>query len=295
MRRRTWMPRRHSWTELNGTMSRRTNWRRPTSCAIPPRSSRRNSARSSTAAHMPRRRGRIVPRQRRVHRRRASSIMTVRRCSPSIAARKPIDGYIVPVPRTARADHQGPGRIAVASLASIADGWRYDKVTGFDDQRDDPIRRRPRLMSKKSDPERITLTFDLHDLPTAQHRAGLAGLILQIDSMGPDGSNGIRERIPDIEELTPTSATITFTRDSMQGVFDDLYAAEHGRDRRVCRSGPGRPNRSRRRRPREEGPQDGKRPSKSVPSSTTSYSPWLPACTGTSSRTLVLGSRSGDR
>lgn len=81
-------------------------------------------------------------------------------------------------------------------------------------------------MSKKPAPERITLTFDLLDLPTAQHRAGLAGLILQIDSMGEEGNRRSPKLIPEIEKLTTTSATIAFTRDSMQGVFDDLYAAK---------------------------------------------------------------------
>ena len=83
-------------------------------------------------------------------------------------------------------------------------------------------------MSKKPEPEQITLTFDLHDLPTAQHRAGLAGLILQIDSMGEKGNRRPKKNIPVIDEakLTSTSATIAFTRDSMQGVFDDLYAAK---------------------------------------------------------------------
>ena len=42
-------------------------------------------------------------------------------------------------------------------------------------------------MSKKTQIEEVTLTFDLHELPTAQHRAGLAGLIFQIDAMGPNG------------------------------------------------------------------------------------------------------------
>ena len=81
-------------------------------------------------------------------------------------------------------------------------------------------------MSKKTPPERIALTFDLHDLPTAQHRAGLAGLILQIDAMGPDGYSKDPKSIPVIEVLAATSATIAFTRDSMQGVFDELYAAK---------------------------------------------------------------------
>lgn len=81
-------------------------------------------------------------------------------------------------------------------------------------------------MSKKPEPEQITLTFDLYDLPTAQHRAGLAGLVLQIDSMGQDGSKLDQSVIPKIEEVTPSSATITFTRESMQGLFDNLYAAK---------------------------------------------------------------------
>lgn len=81
-------------------------------------------------------------------------------------------------------------------------------------------------MSKKPEPDRIPMDFDLHDLPTAQHRAGLGGLILQIDSMGEEGNRRDPRLIPIIEEITPTTAKISFTRDSMQGVFDDLYAAE---------------------------------------------------------------------
>lgn len=81
-------------------------------------------------------------------------------------------------------------------------------------------------MAKKPDPEQITLKYDLHDLPTAQHRAGLAGLILQIDSMGPDGNNRSSKLIPTIDEVSPTGAKIRFTKDSLQGVFDDLYAAK---------------------------------------------------------------------
>jgi hypothetical protein len=30
----------------------------------------------------------------------------------------------------------------------------------------------------------LTVRFDLFDLPTAQHKAGLAGMLLQIQSMG---------------------------------------------------------------------------------------------------------------
>jgi hypothetical protein len=81
-------------------------------------------------------------------------------------------------------------------------------------------------MSRKTAPDRITLTFDLQELPSAQHRAGLAGLILQIDSMESAGYKRSPNLVPIIEEITPTSATITFSRESMQSVFDDLYAAE---------------------------------------------------------------------
>jgi CRISPR-associated protein Cmx8 len=81
-------------------------------------------------------------------------------------------------------------------------------------------------MSKKPPPETITLTFDLLELPTAQHRAGLAGLI-QIDAMGADDYRKNSKLVPVIEKLTPTSATISFTPESMQGVFDELYEAKH--------------------------------------------------------------------
>ena len=85
--------------------------------------------------------------------------------------------------------------------------------------------KKPALVSDKQ-PDPIRLTFDLHDLPTAQHRAGLAGLILQIDSMGEKGNKRPENTIPKIESVTATSATILFTPTSMQGVFDDLYAAK---------------------------------------------------------------------
>lgn len=81
-------------------------------------------------------------------------------------------------------------------------------------------------MSKKAQVEEITLTFDLHELPTAQHRAGLAGLLFQIEAMGRKGYQRPEKLIPVLKEVTATSATIAFTPDSMRGVFDELYAAE---------------------------------------------------------------------
>ena len=79
----------------------------------------------------------------------------------------------------------------------------------------------------------ITLEYDLSSLPTAQHKAGLAGLVLSIQEMqNPDrsrGSNSLEPQdIPELNELTETSAKITLTERSCQKLFDDCYAAIMG-------------------------------------------------------------------
>ncbi len=73
-------------------------------------------------------------------------------------------------------------------------------------------------MSKTPAPDRITLTFDLHDLPTVQHRAGLAGLLLQIESMGEQGNRRAEKLIPDIDEekLTAVLGYRVFDRCSVE-------------------------------------------------------------------------------
>lgn len=68
----------------------------------------------------------------------------------------------------------------------------------------------------------VTIKYDLFDLPTAQHKAGLAGLILQIQSMR---DRSLPEGKYPVFKITPTAATVTFTEESVQGLFDDLYAA----------------------------------------------------------------------
>jgi CRISPR-associated protein Cmx8 len=62
------------------------------------------------------------------------------------------------------------------------------------------------------------LEYDLFRLPSAQHKAGLAGLVLQIKAMDP-------KQAPLIEGIGPLSVTIAFTRRSMIELFDDLYDA----------------------------------------------------------------------
>jgi CRISPR-associated protein Cmx8 len=70
----------------------------------------------------------------------------------------------------------------------------------------------------------VTITYDLFDLPTAQHKAGLAGLLLQIESMR--ARNIPQSQIPEVVESSATQAVIRFTEQSTQGIFDDVYDAE---------------------------------------------------------------------
>ena len=76
-------------------------------------------------------------------------------------------------------------------------------------------------MAKATQPTEITLSYSLFDLPSAQHKAGLAGLLLLIDSLRQRGA----DPLPDVSHLSATSAKLTFTQDSLQTVFDDLYDA----------------------------------------------------------------------
>jgi CRISPR-associated protein Cmx8 len=69
----------------------------------------------------------------------------------------------------------------------------------------------------------VTVRYDLFDLPTAQHKAGLAGLLLQIESM--KARNRPLDAIPEVVQMTPTAATVSFTEKSVQELFDDLYDA----------------------------------------------------------------------
>lgn len=73
-------------------------------------------------------------------------------------------------------------------------------------------------------PTAVTVTYDLSDLPTAQHKAGLAGLLFQIRHM--EGKTPKPAAIPQVLALTATTATVEFTKESVQCLFDDVYAAE---------------------------------------------------------------------
>lgn len=72
---------------------------------------------------------------------------------------------------------------------------------------------------KIQDSEQITLTYDLFDLPSAQHKAGLAGLLLTCDSL--------REReiapLPVIKKITRTSVSFELTKDALHTLMYEIY------------------------------------------------------------------------
>src|ERR1017187_5648863 len=77
----------------------------------------------------------------------------------------------------------------------------------------------------------VTIRYDLFDLPTAQHKAGLAGLVLAIRSLKNRSENDPEaippETVPEIVEgPTATGVTILFKAATLQTLFDDLYDAK---------------------------------------------------------------------
>jgi CRISPR-associated protein Cmx8 len=72
----------------------------------------------------------------------------------------------------------------------------------------------------------LTLEYDLYSLPSVQHKAGLAGLLLMIDSMEARRKAGDRTltHIPEVLGCTATGAKFRFTRESFRNLMCDLYA-----------------------------------------------------------------------
>ncbi len=70
-----------------------------------------------------------------------------------------------------------------------------------------------------ADIETLTLHYDLPSLPTAQHKAGLAGLLLLIEAMRLQRQSPL----PGVTQSNRFSAAITFTRESLLTVLDELY------------------------------------------------------------------------
>lgn len=68
---------------------------------------------------------------------------------------------------------------------------------------------------------RLRLRYRLHELPSAQHKAGLAGLLFHTRSLQ---SRGVEHAI-EVAEIAPDAAEIVIGPESLQATFNDLYAA----------------------------------------------------------------------
>jgi CRISPR-associated protein Cmx8 len=78
---------------------------------------------------------------------------------------------------------------------------------------------------KQVEPTSVEVVYNLFDLPTAFHKAGLAGLVLLIESL--------RARLVLTSDeahytMTAITATFTFTEKLIDILFDDMYDAEPG-------------------------------------------------------------------
>ena len=72
--------------------------------------------------------------------------------------------------------------------------------------------------AKSAELEQIVVTYHLSELPTAFHKAGLAGLIMLIESMKARHEL----TVSDAEyTLTPTTVVVTFTEAMLQKVMND--------------------------------------------------------------------------
>jgi CRISPR-associated protein Cmx8 len=69
--------------------------------------------------------------------------------------------------------------------------------------------------------ESLELGYVLHDLPSAQHKAGLAGLVVVLKSLQARRARSL----PEILHVSPGQLVIRASQASLQAVFDDLYDA----------------------------------------------------------------------
>jgi CRISPR-associated protein Cmx8 len=82
------------------------------------------------------------------------------------------------------------------------------------------------MAKQTKQPDGVTVRYDLHELPTAQHKAGLAGLLLQIESMNDRRDGGAKLPMPpQVLSQGPAFAEVRFAVESTQSLFDDLYSA----------------------------------------------------------------------
>ena len=68
----------------------------------------------------------------------------------------------------------------------------------------------------------IEIPFHLAELPSSQHRAGLAGLVLVVRELQRDPD---LEGVCEIYDLAHTGATLRIDRQGLREMFDEVYAA----------------------------------------------------------------------
>ncbi len=77
--------------------------------------------------------------------------------------------------------------------------------------------------TQQKDPAQpILVRWNLHELPSAQHKAGLAGLVLCVDALN---RNGIANGVCAVEAIDEYGLTLRVDQGGMQSLFDDIYAA----------------------------------------------------------------------
>lgn len=70
--------------------------------------------------------------------------------------------------------------------------------------------------------EVLTISYQLAELPSAQHRAGLAGLVFMVRWLKRIGHEGICE----IEKLTANAASFKVNREGLEALISEIYACE---------------------------------------------------------------------
>jgi CRISPR-associated protein Cmx8 len=81
--------------------------------------------------------------------------------------------------------------------------------------------------------EILTLKYNLAELPSSQHRAGLAGLVLMLRWLKNEPD---KKGVCEISQIDETSATLQIDKEGLQFLFDKIYAAskeEVGRETKL--------------------------------------------------------------
>jgi CRISPR-associated protein Cmx8 len=98
-----------------------------------------------------------------------------------------------------------------------------DEQTGSEVIAKKPPKARKRKVRENADDGKVLkLSWNLHELPSSQHKAGLAGLALCVQFLGrkPD-----RKGTCSIESINENGLTLAVDRVGMQSLFDDVYDA----------------------------------------------------------------------